>query len=110
MVINSVLLFVLLLQAWQWPLAEVVRVVAPILVVKLMFLAANMMKLIDGGYVPVLIASTMCLLVWSLAARHAARQIKGVGLADFLGQVDRDAGQIATDIGARDCDVLDARP
>ena len=65
MVITSVLLFVLLLRAWKWPLAVVAGVIAPILVVELMFLAANMMKLIDGGYVPVLIALSMCLLVWS---------------------------------------------
>ena len=65
MVITSILSFVLLLRAWKWPLAVVVGIIAPILLVELMFLAANLTKLIDGGYVPVLIASTMCALIWT---------------------------------------------
>ncbi len=65
MVITSILSFVLLSRAWRWPLPVVVAVIAPILTVELMFLSANLTKLIDGGYVPALIASTMCLLVWS---------------------------------------------
>ena len=65
MVITSLLLFVLLSRAWKWPLAVVIGVIAPILTVELLFLGANLMKLIDGGYVPVMIASTMCLLIWT---------------------------------------------
>jgi KUP system potassium uptake protein len=38
--------------------------VAPIMTVELMFLTANLTKLLEGGYVPVLMASSMCLLIW----------------------------------------------
>ena len=65
MVITSILAFVLLSRAWKWPLPLVVAVIAPILTVELMFLSANLTKLVDGGYVPVMLAATMCLLVWS---------------------------------------------
>ena len=65
MVITSILSFVLLSKAWKWPMPVVVGIIAPILAIELMFLAANLMKLIDGGYVPVAIAATMCLLIWS---------------------------------------------
>jgi KUP system potassium uptake protein len=65
MVITSILAFILFSRAWKWPLPLVIAVVAPILSVELMFLGANLTKLIDGGYVPVMMAATMCLLVWS---------------------------------------------
>lgn len=65
MCITSVLCFVLFSRAWKWPMPVVVAVIAPILTVELLFLAANLMKLIDGGYVPVAIATSMCVLIWS---------------------------------------------
>ena len=65
MVITTILAFVLFLKAWKWPLMAVIAVIAPILIVELLFLGANMMKLHDGGYVPVAIAATMCVMIWS---------------------------------------------
>ncbi len=65
MVITSILASILFTRAWKWPIWVVVGVIAPILVVELMFLAANLTKLFEGGYVPVLMALTMCLLIWT---------------------------------------------
>jgi KUP system potassium uptake protein len=65
MCITSILCFVLFSRAWKWPLPAVIAVIAPILTMELMFLAANLMKLIDGGYVPVAIATSMCIMIWS---------------------------------------------
>ncbi|MEO6299006.1 MAG: KUP/HAK/KT family potassium transporter, partial [Paracoccaceae bacterium] len=76
MVITSILAFVLLTRAWKWPLAVVIAIIAPILTIELMFLGANLTKLIDGGYVPVMLASTMCLLVWSWVRGSAHVKLK----------------------------------
>jgi KUP system potassium uptake protein len=65
MVITSVLAFVLFYRAWRWPLPLVVAVVAPILILETLFLAANFIKVLDGGYVPILMAATVCLLMWT---------------------------------------------
>jgi KUP system potassium uptake protein len=65
MVITSVLAFVLFYRAWKWPLWLAVAVIAPILTIEGFFLAANGLKVIDGGYVPILMAATMCLLIWT---------------------------------------------
>ena len=65
MVITSILAFILFWRAWKWPLMLVLAVIAPILMIELMFLAANLMKLLDGGYVPAILAATMCLLIWT---------------------------------------------
>lgn len=64
MVITSVLAFVLFLKAWRWPLWQVLAIMVPIALLETLFLGANILKVRDGGYVPILIAATMCLLIW----------------------------------------------
>jgi KUP system potassium uptake protein len=59
MVITSLLAFVVFRRAWHWPLAGAVAVVAPLLLVELVFLIANLAKFVDGGYVPLLIAAAV---------------------------------------------------
>jgi KUP system potassium uptake protein len=65
MVITSILAFVLFLRAWKWPLWQVIAVMVPILMLETLFLGANMLKVVDGGYVPIAMAATMCLLIWT---------------------------------------------
>jgi KUP system potassium uptake protein len=65
MVITSILAFALLYKAWKWPLLSVAVVMLPILGIEVMFLAANMLKFPDGGYVPIAIAMTMCIFIWT---------------------------------------------
>ncbi len=65
MVITSVLALVLFRKAWKWPLAGVVAVVGPLLAIELLFLAANAMKIHDGGYIPILIATSMVVIMWT---------------------------------------------
>lgn len=65
MVITSILAFFLFYRAWNWPLWLAVGLMAPLLTLELFFLAANATKLLDGGYVPIMIASTMCLMMYT---------------------------------------------
>ncbi len=65
MLITSILASVLFVKAWKWPVPVVVAIIAPIIVVELMFFGANLTKLADGGFVPILIAATMCILIWT---------------------------------------------
>ncbi len=65
MVITSVLAFVLFRRAWKWPLAGVLAVIGPLLVLEALFLAANAMKVVDGGYIPIFIATSMVLIMWT---------------------------------------------
>ena len=93
MVITSILLFVLLSRAWKWPIPVVAGIIAPILLVELLFLAANLLKLIDGGYVPVMIASTMCLLIWSWVrgTHHVKRKASdsAISLVKLIAMLDK---------------------
>ena len=79
MVITSVLAFVLFYRAWKWPLWLAVAVIAPILTIEGFFLAANGLKVIDGGYVPILMA------LFVLAVGITTLQVAANPLAAALG-------------------------
>jgi KUP system potassium uptake protein len=65
MVITSILASVVFVRAWKWPVPVVFLIMTPILLIEVVFLAANLTKLGEGGFVPVVIAVTMSLLIWS---------------------------------------------
>jgi KUP system potassium uptake protein len=65
MVITSLLAAVLFRHAWKWSVWAVALVIGPLLVMELLFLTANAMKFVEGGYIPVLIAVAMCVMMWT---------------------------------------------
>ena len=65
MVITSILASVLFYRAWKWSLGLTLAVIVPILIIESMFLGANFVKVLDGGYVPILMAATVSLLMWT---------------------------------------------
>ncbi len=93
MVITSILSMTLFYRAWNWPILLVGAVMLPILGVELMFLAANLMKLVDGGYVPVLFATTMCLLIWTWVrgTKHVLKKAheNSVELTNLIAMLDK---------------------
>jgi KUP system potassium uptake protein len=93
MVITSILAIVLFIRAWKWPVAVVVAIMAPILVVELLFLGANLTKLFEGGFVPVMIAATMCLLIWTWVqgTAHVKRKAadSAIGLMKLIGMLTK---------------------
>ena len=65
MVITSILAFFVFNRSWKWSVLATTAVIAPLLTLELLFLGANFAKVLDGGYVPLMIAGTMILLMWS---------------------------------------------
>lgn len=65
MVMSSMLAFVVVWKAWKWPLGLAVALVAPFLALELIFLGANLMKFLDGGYVPAALAGLMSVTMWT---------------------------------------------
>jgi KUP system potassium uptake protein len=63
MLITSVLLFIVMRRMWSWKLATAVAVILPMSLIDAGFLAANVAKFADGGWVPVAVASTMALIM-----------------------------------------------
>ena len=65
MVVDSCLIFFVAWHIWRWPLAGCILFSGAFLSVELAFFASNILKLMDGGYVPVLIGAIMVLTMWT---------------------------------------------
>ncbi|WP_374306767.1 potassium transporter Kup [Methylocella sp.] len=65
MVVTTLLAFVVVWKYWNWPLWLSVLFVSAFLVVDLSFLAANLVKVIDGGWVPLLLAVCAMICMWT---------------------------------------------
>ncbi len=88
MVVTSLLAFTVLRRAWRWPLALALVVMVPLLAIETIFLGANLAKLFDGGYVPLLIAGAVGVLMWTWVRGTAIVQQKAhnasVGLEELI--------------------------
>ena len=57
MLMTSVLLFIAMREIWKWGLPAAAIVAGLFLAIDAVFFAANLVKIADGGYVPILIAA-----------------------------------------------------
>jgi len=64
MLMTSVLLFIAMREIWGWSLAAAGTVAGGFLIVDAAFFAANMAKVLDGGYVPLLLALAVYGVMW----------------------------------------------
>jgi KUP system potassium uptake protein len=65
MAIDGLLAILVIWKCWRWSLPLTLAVILPFLVIDLAFVAANLSKLLSGGYVPVLLAAALILLMWT---------------------------------------------
>jgi KUP system potassium uptake protein len=93
MVITSLLAFVVFVRVWRWPVALAVAVVGPLLAVESLFLVANLTKFHDGGYVPVLIAGAVGILIatWvrGTAIVQAKARVGSVSMETLIGMMQK---------------------
>jgi KUP system potassium uptake protein len=64
MLMTSVLLFIAMREIWGWSLAAAGAVAGLFLIVDAAFFAANLAKVLDGGYVPLLLAAAVYGVMW----------------------------------------------
>jgi KUP system potassium uptake protein len=69
---------------WNWNLALVYLVCTPILCVGLLFFGSNLLKLFNGGYFPVLVASVLVaiMLVWQWGRKSLATAFYEFGVRE----------------------------
>ena len=92
MVVTTSLAFIVVWKAWRWPLVAALLFIAPFLIVDAVFLVANLLKVLDGGYVPLLIAAGIIVAMWTWV--RGMRLIfhkthTGLPLADLIRQLER---------------------
>jgi len=63
MVVDGLLAFIVIWQLWRWPLWRVMLLVAPLVMVDATFLSANLLKLFEGAWAPLLFGASMVLLI-----------------------------------------------
>jgi KUP system potassium uptake protein len=63
MVVDGLLAFIVIWKLWRWPLWRVGLVVAPLVVVDATFFSANLVKLFEGAWAPLLFGASMVLLI-----------------------------------------------
>jgi len=77
MVITAVLLHVIAVERWHWPVLAVSGVTAVFLTVDLTFFAANLLKVFQGGWLPLLIGGFIFTLMttWKTGRRIVAERL-----------------------------------
>jgi KUP system potassium uptake protein len=92
MLMTSVLLVIALREwrRWSWPAA--IAVAGALVCVDLAFFSANLVKLLEGGYVPLLIATLVygVMLIWHRGSRAVAEAISEslTPIGDFLAEIE----------------------
>ena len=65
MVVTTALAFEVVWKCWRWPVALAALFVSGFLAIDLAFLAANLMKVVNGGWVPLLFAGCAMVVMWT---------------------------------------------
>ncbi len=65
MLATACLAFIVVWRRWNWPLWGAIALIAPFVVIDLIFFSANALKIMEGGYVPLLVAACIMLCMWT---------------------------------------------
>jgi len=94
MAITSIIFYVVMRESWKWPVKKALPLFLLFIVIDAAFLGGNIPKIIHGGWVPLVIASVIVLLMltWQrgrgLYAEYVAHEAQS--WAEFLGKLQRD--------------------
>jgi KUP system potassium uptake protein len=71
MVVTAILAFVVIWKVWKWTMLGAAALVVPFLIVDTTFLSANLLKIVEGGWFPVLLG--ICLMIVMFTWRRGTR-------------------------------------
>lgn len=93
MVVTTIMAFEFVRKKWNWSLPLAVGLLTPLLVLELVFLGANLLKIHDGGYVPVLFAAAFTVVMWTwrrgTAIIFQKTRRDDVPLEAFIGMIEK---------------------
>ncbi len=78
MVIGTAMTFFVVLKKWHWPLWRTLLVIVPLILLEQAFFMANMLKVFEGGWFPLIIAFVvgLMMLTWVYGSKVLARATK----------------------------------
>jgi KUP system potassium uptake protein len=92
MVVTAVLLHVVALERWKWPPPVVWAMTCVFLSVDFAFLGANIIKVADGGWLPLLVGGVFLLAMttWKTGRRIVAERLteRAMPMKEFLAQIE----------------------
>jgi KUP system potassium uptake protein len=65
MVADGIMGFVVIWKLWNWRAATAAALIIPFVVVDMTFFSANLLKLLEGAWVPLLFGLTMAIVIWT---------------------------------------------
>jgi KUP system potassium uptake protein len=95
MVITTLLAYVVVRHSWHWPRPWALALILPFLTLDLIFFGANILRVIEGGWVPLVIAALIGLVIFTWVRGKAIvktfEQRQSVPLADLAAALARRA-------------------
>ncbi|HWA92434.1 MAG TPA: potassium transporter Kup [Rhizomicrobium sp.] len=99
MAISTLLVAIVALRRWQWSLPVVIAVFGTLGIVDLAFLASNALKVIEGGWLPLLVAAGVFVVMdtWRMGRRIHLDKIRDAALPLplFLARADKTSQRVA---------------
>ena len=65
MVVDGIMGFVVIWKLWNWRVASAAALIVPLVVVDMAFFSANLLKLLDGAWVPLLFGAAVAAMIWT---------------------------------------------
>ena len=65
MVVTGTMAFVVIWKVWRWSAVAAAALIAPFLLIDLTFLGANLLKVFEGGYVPLAFGGLVMLVMYT---------------------------------------------
>ena len=93
MVVTTLMAFVVIRKVWRWSAIAAIAVLTPLLGLDLTFLAANLLKVFEGGWMPLALGSVVMLLMytWRRGSRllfDKSRKLE-LPLADLVAMLEK---------------------
>jgi KUP system potassium uptake protein len=93
MVVTSLLAFIVFWRFWKWSVSFALAIIAPLIGLEFVFLSSNLLKFLDGGYVPLGMAAALCAVMWvwirGTTITYAKAQKDPVSLNDLIQMLNR---------------------
>ena len=93
MVVTSLLAFVAIWKVWRWSAVAAACLIGPFLLIDLTFLSANLLKIFEGGWMPLALGSAVMLVMytWRRGSRILTDKTRRLELplTDLIGMLEK---------------------
>jgi len=93
MVVTAMMAFIVIWRVWQWPVLAAAALILPFLFVDLTFLSANMLKIAEGGWMPLALGGVVMAIMytWRRGTRLLFRKTRRqeIPLSTLVGSLEK---------------------